>query len=235
MNDDLNIKLDSNKILEQYKIVVKFLGEYLGEDYEVILHDLSKLPNTIVCIANNGLSNRKVGGPITNSALKMIKKKIYSEKDYIVNYKGKSDSKIFRSATMFIKDEYGEVIGLLCINFTDERYIDLSTRLFEILHTGNWIKGDATRIFEDEDVEKNGEIEEYHGSIDELMDNIYQEAIADIRIPSEYMKQEDRIDVVRDLEKKGMFKLKGAVAYVSNNLKCSKATIYRYLNMINEK
>lgn len=218
--------------LNQYKIIVKFLGEYLGPDYEVILHDLGKLPNTIISIANNELSGRKVGGPITKSALKMLQDKIYLEKDFIVNYKGKTSTKKFRSATMFIKNDYGDVVGLLCINFSDERFEKLNNKLFEILHPADWSKGEVTKIFEDTKQGRVDEIEEYHGSIDELMENIYQEAISDVTIPLDYMKQDDRLEVIKVLDKKGMFKLKGAVSYVSQHLKCSQATVYRYLNMI---
>ncbi|MGF0040402.1 helix-turn-helix transcriptional regulator [Peptoniphilaceae bacterium SGI.131] len=227
------ISPDTNK-LEQFKTIVHFLGSFLGPDYEIILHDLSKLPDTIICIENNHLSGRKVGGPITKSALKMIHEKIYLEKDYVINYKGKSDKKTFRSATMFIKDDDENVIGLLCINFSDERFELLQDKLFELLHPKDWAKIQVSKVFDEDDKQKGEEVEEYYGSIDELMENIYQEAVSDIKIPLDYMKQEDRLEVVKVLDKKGMFKLKGAVSYVSNHLKCSQATIYRYLTMISE-
>lgn len=220
--------------LEHYKVLVDFLGAFLGPNYEIILHDLSKLPNTIVRIANNGLSSRKVGGPITKSALQMIHDKLYLEKDFIVNYKGKTDTQDFRSATMFIKSDDGEVIGLLCLNFSDEKFEDLYEKLLEVIHPKCWKQGKVSKIFEKTPATKEEDnVEEYYGSIDELMENIYNEAISDITIPLDYMKQEDRIEVIKELDNKGMFKLKGAVNYVSNHLKCSQATVYRYLNMIN--
>lgn len=226
------MNIENEYDLSQYNIIVKFLGEFLGPDYEVILHDLGKLPNTIICISNNKLSGRKIGGPITKSALKMLQDKIYLEKDFIVNYRGKTATQKFRSATMFIKNDYGEVVGLLCINFSDKRYEELYSKLFEIIHPYNWAKGQITKIFEENSNSKEDEVEEYYGSIDELMENIYQEAISDVTIPLDYMKQDDRLEVIKVLDKKGMFKLKGAVSYVSDHLKCSQATVYRYLNMI---
>lgn len=229
-----NIINTNSESLEQYKKVVDFLGAFLGENYEVILHDLSKLPNTIIRIANNGLSGRKVGGPITKSALQMIHDKLYLEKDFIVNYKGKTDTQDFRSATMFIKSDDGEVLGLLCLNFSDKKFDDLYEILSEVIHPKGWKRGEVSKIFEKTSATKDEDnIEEYYGSIDELMENIYDEAISNITIPLDYMKQEDRIEVIKELDRKGMFKLKGAVSYVSNHLKCSQATIYRYLNIIN--
>ncbi len=224
---------DGEGKLEQYKILVDFLGQYLGPNYEVILHDLSKLPNTIVRIANSDLSGRKVGGPITKSALQMIHDKVYLEKDFIVNYRGKTDTQDFRSATMFLKDDDQNLIGLLCLNFSDKNYENLYNGLLKVIHPENWKQVQVTKVFDETSEDKEEEVEEYYGSIDELMENIYTEAISDITIPLDYMKQEDRIEVVKELDNKGMFKLKGAVAYVADNLKCSQATVYRYLNMIN--
>lgn len=217
-------------LMENYKVLARFLGSYLGPDYEIIIHDLSLLPNTIVEIVNNNLSGRNIGGPITKSALKMIQEKVYEKEDFIVNYKGMSGDKIFRSATMFIKNEHAEVIGLLCINFTDERYINLLENITKSFHPKNW---EYTKIIKDKkDVVDNNTaiVEEYYESMDELMKNIFSEVIADIKIPVDYLKAEDRINIVHELSKKGMFKLKGAVPFVAENLQCSQATIYRYLN-----
>lgn len=225
--------IEHNKSLDQYIILVEFLGKYLGSNYEIILHDLSRMPDTIISIANNELSGRKVGGPITKSALQMLQEEVYNEKEYVINYVGKTGDKTFRSATMFIKDEISkEVIGLLCINFDDSKFEELHKNLFGIIHPGNWKFGNVEKIFDEKDDEAKGNVEEYSLSIDELMQNIYQEAVQDITIPIDYMKQDDRIKVIRDLDRKGMFKLKGSIQYVSEHLKCSQATVYRYLNMI---
>ena len=44
--------------LEPYRVVVSFLGEALGPDYEVVLHDLTSEDGTIVAIVNNHISGR---------------------------------------------------------------------------------------------------------------------------------------------------------------------------------
>ena len=48
----------NNTILEQYKILVDFLGKALGPDYEVVLQDLTDRKNAIIAIANNHISGR---------------------------------------------------------------------------------------------------------------------------------------------------------------------------------
>ena len=44
--------------------VVSFLGEALGPDYEVVLHDLTSEDGTIVAIVNNHISGRTEGAPL---------------------------------------------------------------------------------------------------------------------------------------------------------------------------
>ena len=44
--------------LEPYRTLVSFLGEALGPDYEVVLHDLTSEEGTIAAIVNNNISGR---------------------------------------------------------------------------------------------------------------------------------------------------------------------------------
>ena len=55
--------------LEPYRILVSFLGEALGPDYEVVLHDLTSEEGTIAAIVNNNISGRTEGAPLSNMAL----------------------------------------------------------------------------------------------------------------------------------------------------------------------
>ena len=98
-------------LLEQYKVMVEFLGQALGGDYEVVLHDLSEGHNAIVAIANGGISGRGVGAPLTNMALRFLADREYERHDYKVGYRGVSRAKTeLHSSTMFIKDEAGEMV-----------------------------------------------------------------------------------------------------------------------------
>jgi len=103
--------------LEPYRVVVSFLGEALGPDYEVVLHDLTSEDGTIVAIVNNHISGRTEGAPLSNMALRFIQERMYEKQDYLAGYQGASQAKgRLRSSTMFIKDN-GQLIGMLCINF----------------------------------------------------------------------------------------------------------------------
>ena len=65
----------SNLILQHYIKLTEFLGKALGPDYEVALHDLTRKDRSIIAIANNYISGREVGAPLTNMSLSILRDK----------------------------------------------------------------------------------------------------------------------------------------------------------------
>ena len=109
----------ANPLLQQYIKVTEFLGLTLGPDYEVALHDMTDKNRSIIAIANNHISGRDVGAPLTNVALKILMDKSYETQDYRLHYCGMSaKGKVLRSSTMFIKQN-GKLIGMLCRQLLD--------------------------------------------------------------------------------------------------------------------
>ena len=116
----------TEQMLRQYTVLVEYLGATLGPDYEVVLHEILPETSRVAAIANGSISGRSVGAPITNAALRMIMQKQYETSDYNLNYTGQlANGKTIRSSTMFIKDG-GKLVGLLCINFDDSRFHEIS-------------------------------------------------------------------------------------------------------------
>ena len=94
----------ANPLLQHYIKLTEFLGQALGPDYEVALHDMTDKNRSIVAIANNHISGREIGAPLTNVALKILMDKSYETQDYRLHYCGLSaEGKTLRSSTMFIK------------------------------------------------------------------------------------------------------------------------------------
>ena len=118
--------------LEPYRTLVSFLGEALGPDYEVVLHDLTSEEGTIAAIVNNNISGRTEGAPLSNMALRFIHGKVYEKQPYVAGYQGASQAKgRLRSSTMFIKDG-SELIGMLCINFDAVKYSRMAQELLAL-------------------------------------------------------------------------------------------------------
>ena len=62
-------------LLQQYVKLTEFLGQALGPDYEVALHDMTDRNRSIIAIANNHVSGREIGAPLTNVALSILRDK----------------------------------------------------------------------------------------------------------------------------------------------------------------
>ena len=129
----------TEQMLRQYTVLVEYLGATLGPDYEVVLHEILPETSRVAAIANGTISGRDVGAPITNAALRMIMQKQYETSDYNLNYTGQlANGKTIRSSTMFIKDG-GKLVGLLCINFDDSRFHEISDAILKLIHPDDFV------------------------------------------------------------------------------------------------
>ena len=129
----------TEQMLRQYTVLVEYLGKTLGPDYEVVLHEILPENSRVAAIANGSISGRSVGAPITNAALRMIMQKQYETSDYNLNYTGQlANGKTIRSSTMFIKDG-GKLVGLLCINFDDSRFHEISDAILKLIHPDDFV------------------------------------------------------------------------------------------------
>lgn len=54
--------------LEPYRALVPFLGQALGPDYEVALHDLTGETGAVAALANGGVTGQSLGAPLCGMA-----------------------------------------------------------------------------------------------------------------------------------------------------------------------
>jgi len=217
-----------HKLLEPYAVIVPFLGEALGENCEVVLHDLTTPEQDIVAIANGAISGREVGARLSNLSLHYLETKQYENNDYVMNYKTTgSDGKLLRSATYFIKEDGRDYpVGMLCVNvnITDYEYMEATLKkILGIKETAN----------DKVEFKRENPIEILSSPLDEMVDRYVKECLADMGVPGyvlvERLKVDEKIKVVKYLQQKGTFKVKGAIALVADKLDVSEPTIYRYL------
>jgi len=212
-----------NPILQKYLPIVDFLAEVLGDNAEVVLHDISAINSSVVAIRNSHVSGRTVGAPATNLALKIMKDNTYRNKNFIANYKGVSgNGKMLRSSTYFIRDEHQKLVGMLCVNIDYDRLVQLRNYLDGIIQFSGET-GD----------EKN--VERFSSSVEEIAFDSIETAIKNSGILPERMSQDEKIEIIKELNNNGVFLLKGSVSEVASQLKTSEATVYRYLNKIKKE
>jgi predicted transcriptional regulator YheO len=230
----------SARWMPRYAKLTEFLGLVLGPDYEIVLHDLQDPERSIVAIANGHVSGRTTGAPLTSVTLQAIVNHSHETSDYRLNYAGiAKDNKLLRSSTFFIRDEAATLVGLLCINFDDSRYRDVSERILKLRHPDifvdiNFAYNDALVAIET--VPASAEAERLHNSPQELMQNMLaQTVLAQHKHAADKLPPRKKFALITELEAKGFFRVKGAVKQIADRLGCSQTTIYRYLTRITEE
>lgn len=212
--------------IEHYQNLIVFLGKVLGENYEIVLHVLVEPDESYIgAIVNNHISGRSVGAPLTNLALEKIKLKDYKRNESILNYKVLAkDGKPIYGSTFYIKDPAENLLGLLCINAD----FSMHKRIIEDLFSLTSLKIDNFLV-EKEDLFAEHNIEYLSANIEEIINNIIDPVLLDDRVT---LNKETRLKIIKDLEEKGVFQLKGAIGKVATTLKISEPTVYRYLQEV---
>ena len=215
----------TEQMLRQYTVLVEYLGATLGPDYEVVLHEILPETSRVAAIANGTISGRSVGAPITNAALRMIMQKQYETSDYNLNYTGQlANGKTIRSSTMFIKDG-GKLVGLLCINFDDSRFHEISDAILKLIHPDDFVHhhyfpvdAPAKQPMQPQHA-PSVPAEHFQSDMNGLMEELFETVTKSVDVPL----------IIAQLHEQGMFELRGAVQFTVKKLSCSQASIYRYI------
>ena len=106
---------EDRAILISYKAVVDGVSALIGEHCEIVLHSLEDIEHSAICIANGHNTNRRVGSPITDLALKSLRNMQSDNvsQPYFTRAKG---NVLMKSVTIAIRNSRQRIIGLLCIN-----------------------------------------------------------------------------------------------------------------------
>lgn len=217
-------KLNTKSKLQKYIPLVDFLEAILGKNSEIVLHDLENPDHSVIAIRNNYISNREVGAPATDLVLRILKESHKEERDFIANYRGIGKfNKALKSSTYFIREE-GELIGMICVN-TDEAIFDGLFSAMKKLQE-NFIKEEVSPSTE------NVDSENLSLSIEEVAHEAISDVLSTQNVSIEYLKQQDKLNIIEVLYLKGIFLLKGAVVEIAKALGMSEASVYRYVQII---
>lgn len=208
--------------LSSYLPIVKFMSDFLGAEAEVLLCDAEK--KQVIYVENPLCSETKIGSEIGDLEQKFIDQNIHKEKDFIGNYRAFSkERKKLRSSTLFIKDDLGELKGLITINFNVDQYLELRGLIDKIIN-GNSKNAVLTG-------EKNF-YESYNMSFEDMMNSTISEALKKFDVSPERLSYDEKMELIKILDEKGTFLIKGSVAELARALNTTETTIYRYINKL---
>lgn len=243
LDDVLRPTVETIAVLRHLGAITPALAAALGPDAEVVLHDLSRLPNSIVAVGGT-LTGRTVGGPMTDLMLRRISE---HRTDDILRYRVIHQGRTFQSSTIFLRDSERRPYACLCLNTDISGLLNLHQVLSDVLREmatigpgtiasagiGAGAPGDldpspsgapTTQGFD------HGEV--FARSVDELAEAVVNQAVARLGIPIELMQKAHKLAVVRAADQSGLFMIRSAVDSIAATLGVSRYTIYNYLNEI---
>jgi predicted transcriptional regulator YheO len=183
---------------------VSGLATMLGPGNEVVLHDLSRLPDSIIATAGD-VTGRTTGGPMTDLLLGLVRRGTTHD---LTDYETHGPNGLpIRSSTIFLRDEAGVAIGCLWIN--SER---------PAATTGPRGEGKQRETFPPD--------------VDSLQRFLVDHAIDRTGVPVDLMKKSHKAAVVQELDEAGYFLIKDSVDRLAGELAVTRYTIYNYLNEI---
>jgi predicted transcriptional regulator YheO len=205
--------------LNKYISIADAIAQTFGKNCEVILHDLTNPQASVIYVVNGHVTGRKVG----QSFLHLITRVLLSNKfqnDFVANYKTETAEKTIKSTTALIRNPMDEVIGALCINY------DLSH--FEALKD---IIIDFSQFEQGSGPVQDSAVP--YANVMEIVDKLIDRIIDKERVDE--MDRNQKLQLVKFMNDKGVFLIKGSVEKVADLLKVSKVTIYSYLDEVKKQ
>lgn len=221
-------------LLDMYKSLIKFLSFVLSDCYEIVLYWTDNGSSYYLAgIENGSVSGRTINSPISDYGLSLIHDKVFKEKDFVTHFKSITNHNIpLTSFSYFIKDNNKNLLGILAINYDNSNDLNSIHRLEEIR---NYIIQRSNSLANNYHKEKPVAVTAPQLLTDEIDNIVYDMVSPDILRQGISLSQELKIDIVRELNHKGLFSVKGAVNKVANLLNVSEPSIYRYLKIVNDQ
>ena len=201
--------------LEFLSQLAKGLALQFGPQCEVVVHDLRSqdLDHSIVAIENGHVSHRKLGDGPSQVVLEALQGDRSQLEDRFCYLTKTQDGKVLKSSTIYIRNQQGEAIGILSINFDISNLLLLENALHGLTAA-----------------EQSQEPEKILPSVNELLDELIEQSVRNVGKPVELMKKEDKIKAIQFLSKTGAFLITKSGDKVSQYFGISKYTLYSYID-----
>ncbi len=200
--------------------MVQGLAEMFGPDCEVVLHDLSRLPHSIVAIENGHVTGRTVGDVPTDLMLRTLRA-VGDDTHDVRLYVTSSDGKILKSLAVTLRDEEGRAFAILGLNYDLSDVVQTQRTLADFAAVGR---------FGSEAVPEREEI--FAGDIRDVVAGMITKILNEMGKTPGVMSREEKMEVVKRLEERGAFLVKRSAEQVAEALDLSRYTIFSYLKEI---
>lgn len=211
--------MESSKF-ELLQRLAKGIKGVFGERCEVVIHDFDDVDRSVVHIEGN-VTHRSVGAPVTRNMLRMLDEYGDRVPDKIAYKITTKDGKVLRCATIFVRDAEGRPEGCLAINFDISDFMFFSQTFSDFVFSPDG--------GEDPDQET---LVDFSQPPARSMEAIIDATVTDRGKPPAMMEKAEKLEIVRKLENRGVFMVKGSVNYLARVLGASRFTVYNYLKEV---
>ncbi|AAK03434.1 TPA: transcriptional regulator [Pasteurella multocida] len=207
---------EDKTILHSYRAVVDGVSALIGRHCEIVLHSLEDLEHSTICIANGHNTNRQIGSPLTDLALKSLHNMQTDSvsKPYFTRAKNQG---LMKSVTIAIRNKRQRIIGLLCIN------INLDVPVSEFM-----------QAFMPTQAEAEASSVNFASSVEELVAQTVEKTIEEVTADRLVANNNKNRQIVISLYEKGIFDIKDAINLVAERLDISRHTVYLYIRQLKQ-
>ena len=208
-------------ILAQYIPLAHMIAQTIGDDCEVVLHDLENPQQSVVYIVNNRVTGRQVGQSFDHLVPQVILSKKLDH-DIVTNYYfHTADGRLIKSSTALLKDFGGKVVGALCINI-DTTKISQQIEWLQSLMPGSAENAAPAEVSQEELTH-----------VSEIVTDLIDKIIGNKDMAR--LRREEKLELIRFMDQRGIFLLKGAVDQVGSRMGISRVTVYSYIDEVRGK
>jgi predicted transcriptional regulator YheO len=182
--------------------VVECVADLLGHHAEVVLHDVSHPEHSVILIRNGHVTGRSIGAPLTDLGFFMLRESERKIETLGVYQSHTETGKVLRCNAANLRDDQGRIEAILCINI------------------------EVTGQAEEARAGKLPFNEHYQTNIDQVIRSMIGEAA---RNGVAELSAQQKVEITRALENRGVFLARGAVEQVAKVLKIAPSTVYKYV------
>jgi predicted transcriptional regulator YheO len=204
------------------------IGRTLGPFCEVAVHDLRIPTHSLVHLVNGEVTGRELGAPIRDLIYRVLPE-MNSEQLGLFNYLTElPDGRRLKSSTCLIRDSKGAALIALCINIDVTGIDDAARRLGDL----SAIDGRAAGF---PSIKSAAQTEVAGDDVTAILRQLVLNIVRPMGQSPTRLSKHERLAIIEFLEKKGAFRIKGAIQLVANELGTSDATVYRDVDEIRRR
>ena len=209
--------MEIKKELKPYIAIADMITETFGSNCEAVIHDLSQPENSVVYVSNS-ITGRAEGQSFNHLIRKVLLSPDF-QGDRVSNYRfevfdpdAPNKKRIIKSSSVLIRDDEENIIGMLCVNCD----ITEMLKMREIFET----------YLAEEKVTPPSE--ELPHDVMTIIDDLINSIIGTGNIKN--LTRKRCVEIVKFMDEKGIFLVKGAIDKVADLMGVSRVTIYSYLD-----